>query len=151
MVTGAGKEIGGKKSPAASTDARPCTRSAILFRPSGPWYTAYMAEMLASRAYSTKGHSSAKPTCPAILAAATVLCRMELCTQLCRSKSQMFLVERGLPFESVKDVIAGTNPHDRGGGGPGLCRCWRWPCHGGCAALASALPCAAQAHRVHPC
>ena len=41
--------------PAASTAARPCVRSAICFRPSGPWYTAYIAEMLASSACRTTG------------------------------------------------------------------------------------------------
>lgn len=36
--------------PAARTAARPLTRCAILLRPSGPWYTAYMAAILASSA-----------------------------------------------------------------------------------------------------
>mmetsp|Transcript_26413 Transcript_26413/g.67197 ORF Transcript_26413/g.67197 Transcript_26413/m.67197 type:complete len:207 (+) Transcript_26413:2206-2826(+) len=36
--------------PAASTHARPLTRAAMVLRPSGPWYTAYSAAMLASSA-----------------------------------------------------------------------------------------------------
>mmetsp|Transcript_941 Transcript_941/g.2272 ORF Transcript_941/g.2272 Transcript_941/m.2272 type:complete len:254 (-) Transcript_941:944-1705(-) len=36
--------------PLAKMLARPCTRLAIVLSPSGPWYTAYIAAMFASRA-----------------------------------------------------------------------------------------------------
>ena len=38
------------RAPAARTAARPLVRLAMRSRPSGPWYTAYMAAMLASSA-----------------------------------------------------------------------------------------------------
>mmetsp|Transcript_4043 Transcript_4043/g.12145 ORF Transcript_4043/g.12145 Transcript_4043/m.12145 type:complete len:264 (+) Transcript_4043:913-1704(+) len=40
--------------PAAMMLARPWTLLAICLRPSGPWYTAYMAAMLASRAWAVQ-------------------------------------------------------------------------------------------------
>ena len=38
------------EAPRESTLAMPCTRVAISFSPSGPWYTAYIAAMFASSA-----------------------------------------------------------------------------------------------------
>ena len=47
-----------KHAPAARMLARPCVRVAMVSRPLGPWYTAYMAAMLASSACMVK---SAQP------------------------------------------------------------------------------------------
>ena len=41
-------------SPSASKMAALCTLTAMFLRPLGPWYTAYMADMLASNAYRDK-------------------------------------------------------------------------------------------------
>ena len=40
--------------PLASSKVALCTLKAIFFRPSGPWYMAYIADILASSAYITR-------------------------------------------------------------------------------------------------
>mmetsp|Transcript_16705 Transcript_16705/g.45959 ORF Transcript_16705/g.45959 Transcript_16705/m.45959 type:complete len:230 (+) Transcript_16705:2143-2832(+) len=40
--------------PSASTAARPFTRAAMVFKPSGPWYTPYRDEMFASKAWAVQ-------------------------------------------------------------------------------------------------
>mmetsp|Transcript_34347 Transcript_34347/g.75125 ORF Transcript_34347/g.75125 Transcript_34347/m.75125 type:complete len:263 (-) Transcript_34347:1057-1845(-) len=69
--------------PMARAEARPCTRAAICLSPSGPWYTAYMAEMLASSACAVQ------------------MLEVALSRRMCCSRVCMAMRSAGLPLAST--------------------------------------------------
>jgi hypothetical protein len=69
--------------PAASKLARPFVRSAIFFKPSGPWYTAYIAAMLASKAWAVQ------------------MLEVALSRRMCCSRVCMAIRRAGLPCASL--------------------------------------------------
>ena len=136
--------------PAARMLARPCVRVAIVSRPPGPWYTAYMAAMLASSAYAAQtiiDLGCIAYLLPRRMCSVSFSIPLDLHSLLCAAPDHNNTSVLQLLCPGPCKITAAQR---KLACAPARYRCCWWPCRAGCAAPASASPYAALAGQPRP-